>query len=110
MLTGVPGKPIGPIDISDVERKNLTLRWEPPSHDGGSPLTGYIIEKRETRRPTWTRVERLPPDVTVYKARELTEGKEYDFHIIAENKLGASEPLETDQAVMPKSPFSKFVC
>lgn len=32
------------------------MTWEPPDDDGGSPLTGYVVEKREVSRKTWTKV------------------------------------------------------
>ena len=40
---GPPGKPEG----TDWNRDFIDLKWAAPDKDGGSPITGYIIEKRE---------------------------------------------------------------
>lgn len=33
----------------------MDLKWEKPIKDGGAPITGYIIEKREVGSPKWTK-------------------------------------------------------
>jgi len=40
----------------DIIKNTVQLSWEPPEDDGGSPVTGYIIEKREVSRKTWNKV------------------------------------------------------
>lgn len=42
--------------VAEVTRKHVHLMWEAPDHDGGSPLTGYQVEKREVSRKTWVKV------------------------------------------------------
>ena len=98
---------MGPFKVKDIERTSVTLEWQPPSDDGGSPLTSYILEKRDTARPTWTRVEKLSANKTSCKVQNLLEGSDYHFRVTAENKHGASEPLETEKTVKPKSPFGE---
>ena len=98
---------MGPLKTKDIERTSVTLEWQPPSDDGGSPLTGYILEKRDIARPTWTRVEKLSANKTSYKVQNLLEGSDYHFRVSAENKHGTSEPLETEKTVKPKSPFGE---
>lgn len=98
---------MGPLKAKDIERTSVTLEWQPPSDDGGSPLTGYILEKRDIARPTWTRVEKLSANKTSYKVQNLLEGSDYHFRVSAENKHGTSEPLETEKTVKPKSPFGE---
>lgn len=94
--------------MADLEKTSVTLEWQPSTHDGGSPLTGYIIEKKEATRPTWARVERISPDKTTFTIKNLLEGSDYQFRVSAENKHGVSEPLVTEAAVRPKSKFGRF--
>ncbi|KAH9498302.1 hypothetical protein Btru_006487 [Bulinus truncatus] len=102
---GKPSSPVGPLKVKDIEKTSVTLTWQPPTDDGGSPLTGYVIEKKDMTRPTWTKVEKVSPDKTTFSVQNLLEGSDYQFRVSAENKHGASEPLATDTAVKPKSKF-----
>lgn len=91
--------------VKDIEKTSITLEWQPPKSDGGSPLTGYVIEKKEASRPSWSRVERIHPDQTTLNVKNLIEKGNYQFRVIAENRHGAGEPLATETTVTPKSKF-----
>ena len=43
--SAVPSAPGVPIP-SDVTGKTCKLTWDAPSSDGGSPVTGYTVERR----------------------------------------------------------------
>ena len=104
---GPPSKPVGPIEISDINKTSAKLSWKPPSHDGGEPIKGYVIEKREGRKP-WSRVDSIGPE-TSYTVKGLTEGADHLFRVTAVNKLGNSEPLETKDSTRPKSLHGEFI-
>ena len=59
-----PGKPVGPLEATDIQRTSVTVQWKPPTDDGGSPLTGYVVEQREAKRLMWTKVATVKPDKT----------------------------------------------
>lgn len=108
VFTELPGKPVGPLEVLDIQRTNISIRWKPPKDDGGVPLTAYVIEKRDAKRMTWAKVDRIKPDITTYTVQNLVEGNEYFFRVFAENSVGLSKPLESEKAYIPKSPFGEF--
>lgn len=49
--TDAPGKPSVPkIEDWDVDRVDLV--WDAPKNNGGAPITGYVIEKKD-KFGTW---------------------------------------------------------
>ena len=105
--TGPPGKPVGPLEASATTRDSVTLEWKPPQDDGGSAITGYIIEKREAMRMTWNRAEKTTDDKTTRTVKGLMTGDEFYFRVAAVNKQGSSEFLEMPRPVIIKSPFGE---
>lgn len=53
-LTDEPDKP-GTPEIVDWDKDHVDLKWDKPIKDGGAPITGYVIEKREVGSPKWTK-------------------------------------------------------
>jgi len=93
--------------VKDVNPTAVTLRWSAPQDDGGSDILSYIVEKREGNRRMWQSVGTVGPDVTELEASGLFEGNQYVFRITAENAVGAGEPVELKDTVIPKSQFGK---
>lgn len=51
----------------EADEESITITWAKPRHDGGSPITGYVIEKRLLTEDKWTKATHaLVPD-TVHK-------------------------------------------
>ena len=94
--------------VSDVTKTGAKIAWKAPESDGGSPVTHYTIEKRETWKTSWTLVERVPADRLTYVLQHLQEGQDLYVRVKAENVAGLSKPLESEQAIMPKSPYSEL--
>lgn len=55
LFTAAPSAPKD-FKVLEVTRQHVHLSWEAPEHDGGSPLTGYQVEKRDVSRKTWVKV------------------------------------------------------
>ena len=96
------------LGVKDVSRSSVTLRWAAPRDDGGSDVTAYVVEKRESSRRMWQSVSTVPPDVTELEAAGLYEGNQYVFRVAAENAVGLGEPVELKDSVVPKSQFGQF--
>jgi len=85
-----------------MSEDSVTLAWLPPTDNGGSDVTQYVVEKREALRMMWQPVG-TTPDVTLVVPR-LSEGVQYVFRVSAVNKIGAGPPEELNKAIAAKSP------
>jgi len=50
-----PGKPAVEPHCEDTAKGSITLSWELPTDDGGKPIKGYVVEKREHGSDKWTK-------------------------------------------------------
>ncbi|KAK3083179.1 hypothetical protein FSP39_015849 [Pinctada imbricata] len=93
-----PSAPEGKPIVEDIQKFSVKLSWQPPSDDGGSEVTGYIIEKLDLQTGVWRRaLTSKTPQCTVDC---LEEFKEYRFRVFAENFIGISEAsLESDKVL-----------
>lgn len=100
-----PG-PVGGLEATDVTKTTAQLSWSPPDNDGGSPITNYIVEKREVDRKTWTKcVEDLKK--TSFKVTNMTPGIEYYFRVMACNKYGTGVPQDSPKSYLALDPISE---
>uniref|UniRef100_A0ABL0EK17 Titin n=1 Tax=Rhodnius prolixus TaxID=13249 RepID=A0ABL0EK17_RHOPR len=91
-----PPSPPKNISVLNIASKSVTLQWEPPLSNGGSELTGYVIEKQPTATSKWTKVVTLDPNVTYYSVENLKEKSEFYFRVFAENVIGLSFPTTSN--------------
>lgn len=99
------------VDVSAITGDSMTLTWCKPANDGGSPIMGYVIERREKTGMRWIRVNKDPVVECTTVATKLRKGCEYDFRVYAENAAGLSPPSEPsasfraiDPVVVPSHP------
>ena len=105
VVLGAPSRPLGPLEVVDVRAKKATVKWNRPEDDGGSPITGYVLEKMDLDTGIWVPCGEVGPDQEEKVVEGLQAGKKYKFRVKAVNKEGASEPLESEKAVEAKNPY-----
>lgn len=108
MVAGRPGPPSAPIKFEEIGAERITLSWLPPKDDGGSKITNYVIWRRVANRKTWVPVTSEPKE-RIWTVENLMEGHEYVFRIMAQNKYGVGEPLDSESEVA-RNIFSEFSC
>ena len=87
---GVPGR----LNVFPHDAEALDVYWEAPASDGGSDITGYKVQWKESA-DSWD----TPADVseetasgTIHTITELTDGVEYSVRVLATNGVGDSPP------------------
>lgn len=82
--------------ISDITKHSISLAWEKPNYDGGSPITGYMIEKREGVSPKWSKANLTNVTDRRFTVTGLTQDETYEFRVMARNAVGSvSNPSAT---------------
>ena len=74
--------------------------------DGGSPVTEYIVERREVGKKSWKQVGTVG-DVCEIEIRGLKKNAAYNFRVIAKNSVGCSEPFIIEETFTASKPVSK---
>ncbi len=97
-----PGVP-GHLNVFPHDAEALDVYWEAPASDGGSDITGYKVQWKESA-DNWD----TPADVseatasgTVHTITGLTDGVEYSVRVLAANGVGDSPP-SVEQTVTPR--------
>lgn len=94
-----------------ISEGSVTIEWSKPFNDGGSTITGYVIEKRESQMSIWTRVEVVSSMTTSIVIQGLMSNATYFIRVGAENEEGVGEYRELGEAVVPRRPASELcVC
>jgi len=59
LRTAVPGPPVD-VEASEVTKDSAVVTWKVPESDGGSPVTGYVVERSLAANARWLRVNKQP--------------------------------------------------
>lgn len=102
----VPG-PVKNLQVVDTADGEVSLAWEEPESDGGSKVVGYVVERRDVKRKTWTLAtdQAESPEYTV---SGLQRDSMYLFRVCARNRVGSGPAVETDKPVQAKNKFGKW--
>ncbi|KAL2078473.1 hypothetical protein ACEWY4_026158 [Coilia grayii] len=81
--------------VSQLTSSSLTLSWSGPGYDGGSAVTGYVVERKRVgpgEPGEWTELTNQCQN-TSYRVRAgLDPSAEYRFRVRAYNTVGISDP------------------
>lgn len=92
------GSPAAPTGVTAAPRdQGALVSWTPPSDDGGSPITGYVITVTPGGESAYTAA------VTTFQVGGLTNGRAYTFTVAAVNVSGQGPASLPSPAVMPRA-------
>ncbi len=97
--------------LSSVTIDSMTVNWEEPNSDGGTPITGYWLERKETTSKRWNRVTRDPvrpmPLGISHRVTGLIEGSQYLFRVMAINAAGCGPPSVPSDPTFARDPIGR---
>ncbi|WP_159081367.1 fibronectin type III domain-containing protein [Nocardioides sediminis] len=83
-VRGTPGAPGPPRPYPSQQSQKISMGWEPPSDDGGSPITHYVVQEQRYGKEITCRTNECD-------FGGLDNGKRYTFKVAAVNKVGRGE-------------------
>lgn len=88
----------------------MSLSWRIPRHDGKGKIFGYLIEYQKPGAIDWVPANDTPescPD-TKFVVKNLPEGEELRFKIMAVNAAGKSDPAYVKEPVRVHDRLGNF--
>ena len=100
----VPPSPPTGLVATAISSSQINLSWNPPSSNGGSPITGYKIERSADSGVIWSiLVSSTGSTVTTYSDMNLSAGTAYAYRVSAINGIGPSQPSNIASATTQSS-------
>ena len=79
-------------EIAEVSRAGIVLQWDAPRHDGGAPVSGYVLERAQAYSNRFLRLAHLlSRGETTYRDVNVHDGYEYEYRVCAENEAGEGQ-------------------
>lgn len=97
----VPGKP-GKPELVDSDKDHITIKWTAPISNGGSPIIGYDIERRDKTTGRWVKVNKEPVRNLEYTDDRVAEGHQYEYRVAAVNAAGPGKPSDVSNVFTAK--------
>ena len=88
--------------MSDFTGDSVTLSWQPPESNGGTPVTHYLIEK-------FYKVAEIKVKNQTWVIPKLYEDQPYLFRVSAINAEGQGPYLQTGTETKPHKPAGNNV-
>ena len=110
----VPGAPGMPRSL-DSSADSISIAWTRPRSDGGSPITGYVVERRlcggsrgvatSNVDDRWVKASHAVVTELTLRVINLTENHEYEFRVAAINAAGQGAWSDSSDAICCRPPL-----
>jgi titin len=103
-VSATPFKPVTPPGkvmtlVADAKGAKVTLQWNAPREDGGSPVTGYLVYRGDSAGSM--EVVATLGMVTTWTDEDVERGKTYYYSVAALNVAGEGEAFAAYEVKVP---------
>ncbi|KAM4741783.1 contactin-4 isoform 1-T1 [Anableps anableps] len=109
VVRGPPGPPTS-IQVEEITDTTASLSWR-PGPDNHSPITAYTIQARTPFSLGWQAVTTVPEVIGGHQltatVTDLSPWVEYEFRVLASNRVGTGEPSKPSKQARTKSTTPK---
>uniref|UniRef100_A0A3P8WBQ1 Titin n=1 Tax=Cynoglossus semilaevis TaxID=244447 RepID=A0A3P8WBQ1_CYNSE len=99
-LPGPPGTP----SIATWTKESMVIAWNEPVNDGGSPILGYHLERKERNSILWIKLNKSLITDQTFKTTGLELGMEYEYRVYAENIVGVGKASKVSEGFVARDP------
>jgi len=94
--------------VTAVNKDSVSLAWDEPDQDGGSPIKRYVVEKADVKGGVFLYAGDTSADTRQLTVTNLLKGTYYMFRVAAENEIGQGKPASLAKPVTAKLPVGKL--
>ena len=103
----MPDAPVN-LEVVEVSRSHISIEWQPPRSDGGTPVRGYVVERRQSYSTRFVRIAHGLTYNTYYRDNNVYEGVDYEYRVAAENEAGEGPHSNPVGPVIAREPFGEL--
>ncbi|XP_036445146.1 myosin light chain kinase, smooth muscle [Colossoma macropomum] len=106
-VTEQPQPPASCPVVCVLSQQSVVLSWSGPCYDGGSAVTGYVVEVQSVgsdHSDHWTELSAHCRSTSLRVSSGLQPQGQYRFRVRACNTVGVSEPSQESQVIKMDSP------
>lgn len=86
----------------DSDKDHIKIKWAPPISNGGSPILGYDIERRDRATGRWIKLNKEPVHGQEYYDDRVQDGHQYEYRVAAVNAAGPGKPSDASNVFTAK--------
>lgn len=107
LFSDVPSAPSN-LGVTETGDGFISVAWDAPRSDGGSPITGYVVQVNKSGTRGWTEAGKIDATTRAFDLAGLVTGEYYFVRVFAENQVGVSKKAaDLSQPVCAKRPSSE---
>ena len=95
------------VEATEVSGRTIVIEWMTPRNDGGAPIRGYIVERKQAFSSRFVRVNRGLLGENYYKDTSVLADTDYEYRVAAENEAGAGAFSQATGPILAREPFGK---